>query len=132
MDYTKYFETQFRPLETFEDFNPHYFDFEYGADLHWGEDLYHKRLLQFRRDDNPQTDENDPVIEEHKLSRAFHCTLAAKSRSYYFKRNKGISASMRISGQKQPARRNGFPTCLSRQRWRTSVYSPFISPRSQL
>ena len=32
MDYTQDFETQFRPLQMIEDYNPQYIDTEYGKD----------------------------------------------------------------------------------------------------
>ena len=32
MDYTKNFETQFRPLQLIDDYNPQYIDPEYGKD----------------------------------------------------------------------------------------------------
>ena len=70
-DYTKDFETQFRPLPLIEDYNPHYIDPEYGKDLYWDDEIYDKRNLQFRGDDYPPTvDEDDPQIEDTKLSRA--------------------------------------------------------------
>ena len=39
-DYTKDFETQFRPLQLIEDYNPQYIDPEYGKDPYWDDDLY--------------------------------------------------------------------------------------------
>ena len=46
-DYTKAFETQFRPLQLIEDYNPQYFDPEYGKDPYWDDELYDKQNLQF-------------------------------------------------------------------------------------
>ena len=68
---TKDSETQFRPLQTVEDYNPQYYDPEYGKDPYWDDDLYDKHNLQFRNDDYPPTDdEDDPDIVDTKLSRA--------------------------------------------------------------
>ena len=70
-DYTKDFETQFRPLPLVEDYHPQYIDAEYGKDPYWDDELYDKRNLQFRNEDYPPTDdEDDPQIEDTKLSRA--------------------------------------------------------------
>ena len=41
-------ETHFRPLKTVEDYNPQYYDPEYGKDPYWDEELYDKTNLQFR------------------------------------------------------------------------------------
>ena len=46
--YTKDFETQFRPLQLIEDYNPQYIDPEYGKDPYWNNDLYDKANLQFK------------------------------------------------------------------------------------
>ena len=68
---TKVSETQFRPLQTVEDYNPQYYDPEYGKDPYWDDDLYDKHNLQFRNDDYPPTDdEDDPDIVDTILSRA--------------------------------------------------------------
>ena len=68
---TKDLETQFRPLQTVEDYNPQYYDPEYGKDPYWDDDLYDKHNLQFRNDDYPPTDdEYDPDIVDTILSRA--------------------------------------------------------------
>ena len=70
-DYTKDFETQFRPLQLIEDYNPQYIDPEYGKDPNWDDVLYERQSLQFRHDDYPPTDdEEDPEITDTKLSRA--------------------------------------------------------------
>ena len=70
-DYTKDFETQFRPLPLAEDYHPQYIDAEYGKDPYWDDELYDKGNLQFRNEDYPPTDdEDDPQIEDTKLSRA--------------------------------------------------------------
>ena len=54
-----------------EDYHRQYTDPDYGKDPHWDDKLYDKRNLQFRRDDYPPTDdEDDPQIEDNKLSRA--------------------------------------------------------------
>ena len=64
-------ETQFRPLQTVEDYNPQYYDPQYGKDPYWDEELYDKTNLQFRNEDYPPTDdEDDPDIEDNTLSRA--------------------------------------------------------------
>ena len=69
--HTKDSETQFRPLQTVEDYNPHYYDPEYGRDPYWDDDIYDKQNLQFRNDDYPPTDdEDDPEILDNALSRA--------------------------------------------------------------
>ena len=69
--HTKDSETQFRPLQTVEDYNPHYYDPEYGKDPYWDEDISDKQTLQFRNDDYPPTDdEDDPEIVDNTLSRA--------------------------------------------------------------
>ena len=39
-DYTKDLETQFRPLQLIEDYNPQYIDREYGKDPFWDDELY--------------------------------------------------------------------------------------------
>ena len=71
IDHTKDFETQFRPLPVIEDYHPQYHDPEYGKDPYWDDELYDRQNLQFRRDDYPPTDdEDDPQIEDTKLSRA--------------------------------------------------------------
>ena len=68
---TKDSETQFRPLQTVEDYNPQYYDPEYGKDPYWDDDLYDKLNLQFRNDDYPPTDdEDDPDNVDTILSRA--------------------------------------------------------------
>ena len=70
-DYTKDFETQFRPLQIIEDYNPQNIDPEYGKDSYWDDDLYDRQSLQFRHDDYSSTDdEEDPEITATKLSRA--------------------------------------------------------------
>ena len=54
-----------------EDYHPQYPDPEYGKDPYWDDELYDRQNLQFRRDDYPPTDdEDDPQIEDTKLSRA--------------------------------------------------------------
>ena len=71
IDYTKHFETQFRPLPLIKDYHPQYPDPEYGKDPYWDDELYDRQNLQFRYDDYPPTnDEDDPPIENDKLSRA--------------------------------------------------------------
>ena len=71
IDHTKDFETQFRPLPLIEDYHPQYPYPEYGKDPYWDDELYDRQNLQFRRDDYPPTDdEDDPQIEDTKLSRA--------------------------------------------------------------
>ena len=68
---TKDSETQFRPTQIVEDYNPQYYDPEYGKDLYWDDDIYDKHNLQFRNDDYPPTDdEDDPDIVDNILSRA--------------------------------------------------------------
>ena len=70
-DHTKDFETQFRPLPLIEDYHPQYPDPEYGKYPYWDDELYDRQNLQFRRDDyQPTDDEDDPQIEDTKLSRA--------------------------------------------------------------
>ena len=64
-------KTQFRPLQTVEDYNPQYYDPEYDKDPYWDDDLYDKHNLQFRNDHYPPTDdEDDPDIVDTILSRA--------------------------------------------------------------
>ena len=64
-------ETQFRPLQTIEDYNPQYYDPEYAKDPYWDDELYDKSNLQFRNEDYPPTDdEDDPEIPDNTLSRA--------------------------------------------------------------
>ena len=71
IDHTNDFETQFRPLPVIEDYHSQYPDLEYGKDPYWDDELFDRQNLQFRRDDYPPTDdENDPQIEDTKLSRA--------------------------------------------------------------
>ena len=54
-----------------EDYHPQYPDPEYGKDPYWDNELYDRQNLQFSRDDYPPTDdEEDPQIEDTKLSRA--------------------------------------------------------------
>ena len=70
MDYTKNFETHFRPLPLIEDYNPQYIDPDYGKDPYWDDELYDKQNLHFRSDDYPPTDdEDDPDIVENTISR---------------------------------------------------------------
>ena len=71
MDYTKNFETQFRPLPLIEDYNPQNIDPDYGKDPYWDDELYDKENLQFRGDDYPPTDdEDDTDIVDNTISRA--------------------------------------------------------------
>ena len=71
MDYTQNFETQFRPLPLFEDYNPQYIDPDYGKDPYGDDELYDKQNLQFRGDDYPSTDdEEDSEIWDNKLTQA--------------------------------------------------------------
>ena len=71
LDHSKDFETQFRPLQLIEDYNPQYVDPEYREDPSWDDELYDKQNLHLRRDDYPPTDdEDDPEIADNKLSRA--------------------------------------------------------------
>ena len=63
-------ETQFRPLQIIEDYNPQYYDPEYGKHPYWDDELYDKSNLQFRNEDYPPTDdEDDPEIPDNTLSR---------------------------------------------------------------
>ena len=57
IDYTKDFETPFRPLPLIEDYHPEYTDTEYGKDPYWVDEIYDRQNLQFRRDDYPPTDD---------------------------------------------------------------------------
>ena len=71
-------ETHILPLQTTEDYNPQYYDPEYGKDPYWDDELYDKTNLQFRNEDRPPTDdEDDPDIIEYIVSSS-HRTLAAK------------------------------------------------------
>ena len=71
IDPSKDFETQFRPLPLMEDYHSQYPDPGYGRDPYWDDELYDRQSPQFRRDDYPTTDdEDDPQIEDTKLSRA--------------------------------------------------------------
>ena len=71
MDYTKDFETQFRPSELIEYYNPQYIDPEYGKDSLWDDELCDQENLQLRHDNYPPTDdENDPEVKDNELSRA--------------------------------------------------------------
>ena len=64
-------ETYFFPLQTVDDYDPQYYDAEYGKDPYWDNELYDQTKLQFRNDDYPPTDdEDDPEIEDNTLSRA--------------------------------------------------------------
>ena len=64
-------ETYFRPLQTVEDYDPQYYDPEYGKNPYWDNELNDQTNLQFRNDDYPPTDvEDDPEIEDNTLSRA--------------------------------------------------------------
>ena len=68
---TKDIETQFRPLQLIEEYNPQYFDPEYGKGPFWDDALYDKQNLQLRRDDySPTDDEEVPGIVDNQLSRA--------------------------------------------------------------
>ena len=40
IDYTQDFDTQFRPLQLIEGYNPQYIDPEYGIDPNWDKSLY--------------------------------------------------------------------------------------------
>ena len=71
IDYTKDFETQFRPLPLIEDYHPQYPDPKYGKYPYWDDEQYDRQNLRFKRDNYPPTDdEDDPQIEDTKLSRA--------------------------------------------------------------
>ena len=53
-----------------EDYHPQYLDPEYGKDPYWDDELYDRQNLRFKRDHYPPTDdEDDPQIEDTKLSR---------------------------------------------------------------
>ena len=66
MDYTEDYDNQFRPLQTIEDYDPHYCDTEYGTDTYWDEVLYDKKIQTWRQ---PPTNNGDnPMIEDNKLS----------------------------------------------------------------
>ena len=70
IDYTTAFETQFRPLQQIEDYNPHYIDPENGVDPYWDNSLYDQRELLFKCDDYPPTDdEDDPEVLDNRLTR---------------------------------------------------------------
>ena len=80
MSYTQNFETQFRPLQMIEDYNPQYIDPEYGNDRYWDNERYDKESLQFRHDDYPPTDDDDdPEIQGQKIIQGPHRTLASTS-----------------------------------------------------
>ena len=71
MDYTADFETQFRPLQLIEGYNPLYSDQDYGIDPYWYTSLYDQQTLQFKYEDNPPRDnEDDPEIPNNQLSQA--------------------------------------------------------------
>ena len=71
IDYTKDFETQFRPLALVENYHPRYTDPEFDKDPYWDDELYDRENLQFRRDDYPPTDDKDDTqIVDTKHSRA--------------------------------------------------------------
>ena len=54
-----------------EDYNPQHIDPEYGKDPYGDDKLNDKQNLQFRRDDYPPTDdEDDPEIDDNRLSGA--------------------------------------------------------------
>ena len=46
-DYTKDFNTPFRPLPLIEDYDPHYYDPEYRRDPYWDDELYDQFSLEF-------------------------------------------------------------------------------------
>ena len=53
------------------DYIPQYSDADHWTDSYWDESLYDKKKLQFKCVDYPPTDdEDDPEIDENKLSRA--------------------------------------------------------------
>ena len=84
MDYTKNFETQFRPLQLIEDFYPRYIDPEYGSGPYWDNELYDKQTFQVRHDDYPPTDdEEDPEILDTKLPRVLIELWQTNSEAYY-------------------------------------------------
>ena len=71
MDYTADFETQFRPLQLNEGYNPQYIDPEYGLDPHWDNSLEDQRKLQIDCEDYPPTDdEEDSEIPDNIISGA--------------------------------------------------------------
>ena len=94
-------ETQFRPLQTIEDYNPQYYDPEYGKDPYWDDELYDKSNLQFRTEDYPPTDdEDDPAIPDNTLSRAlidlwqpnFEATIAEEDATHLQEDHKASSS----------------------------------------
>ena len=71
MDYTKDSETQFRPSQLIEDYNPRYFGTEYRKDPYWDEELFDQENLHLRLDDYLPTDhEDNPEIKDNERTRA--------------------------------------------------------------
>ena len=47
-DYTTIFTNRFRPIPLIDDYNPTYFDADYGRDPYWDTENYTQDLLQFQ------------------------------------------------------------------------------------
>ena len=70
--YTTNFTSQFRPITSIDDYNPTYFDPDYGRDHYWDTEIYNQGWLQFQHvlDDielyNKSVHENPPITHNKK------------------------------------------------------------------
>ena len=66
-DYTKDFNTPFRPLPLVEDYDPHYYDPEYRRDPYWDDELYDQFSLEFLHQPSnlSEPDEDQEKVPPH-------------------------------------------------------------------
>ena len=74
-DYTTTFSNRFRSIPLIDDYNPKYFDPDYGRDPYWDTEIYNQDLLQFQHalDDielYQRTVHKSPPIPHNKKTRA--------------------------------------------------------------
>ena len=74
-DYTTQYQTNFRPLDTIENYNPYYPDPQYGCDPYWDQTLYDQHQLQFRHvlieiQKYLETESENPPYTHNKKTRA--------------------------------------------------------------
>ena len=67
---TANFKTRFRPFQLIEGYNPQNIDLDYGIDPYWDTYLYDQQTVQFKCEDPPTDDEDEPEILNNRLSQA--------------------------------------------------------------
>ena len=118
---TAHFETQSRPLQTIECYNPQNLDSEYGIDAYRDNSLYDQQTLHLRSEDYPPTDEEvDLDFPDNRLSRAPFEFWQANPET-------NISEEKKQSTEKEPQTElgllteNAFVTCRCDQKCGTGV-----------